>query len=343
VRDASSSALGDAVLAALHDDDFPLVVRPLDPLLADDPRAVANWFAAQQSVIERVLADYGAIMFRDFAIRSTADFAAVVEGYPSLPDGYVGGATPREVVAGRVFEATRLAASAPIVLHQEMAYLPRWPRKLAFYCHRAPDSGGETVLSSVRRFERGIEPRLRDAIAERGLLLMRNFRGGAEVPPGLEGVHRSWQEAFYTQHPAKAEADLAAMGLEHRWEDDGSLTTCFGAGGFVEHPVTGERHWFNSLIAHTLLPQTMGPTWQIYAETYRDGRPRPYEARFGDGGPIPLDDVVALCLVLDAKTITLPYRDGDVLMIDNILTFHGRNPYTGHRDVQVALLEQGSH
>ena len=247
------------------------------------------------------------------------------------------------MVAGRVFEATRLAASAPIVLHQEMAYLPRWPRKLAFYCHRAPDSGGETILSSVRRFERGIEPRLRDAIAERGLLLMRNFRGPAAAPLGLEGVHRSWQEAFYTQDAATAESALAAMGVDHNWEDDGSLTTSFGTGGFVAHPVTGKRHWFNSLIAHTLAPQTMGPPWQIYAEHYLDGRPQPYEARFGDGGLIPRDDVVALLPVLEAKIIALPYRDGDVLMLDNILTFHGRNPFTGHRDVQVALLEQGSH
>ena len=46
--------------------------------------------------------------------------------------------------------------------------------------------------------------------------------------------------------------------------------------------------------------------------------------------------------LLNDETIAVPWQNGDILMIDNILTFHGRNPYTGHRDVQVALLEEGA-
>ena len=54
-------------------------------------------------------------------------------------------------------------------------------------------------------------------------------------------VHRPWQEAFYTDDPKKAEADVEEMGLDYKWEDDGSLTAAFHHTGFMDHPVTGQR------------------------------------------------------------------------------------------------------
>jgi hypothetical protein len=35
----------------------------------------------------------------------------------------------------------------------------------------------------------------------------------------------------------------------------------------------------------------------------------------------------------------LPSQVGDVLLVDNLYTAHGPNPYTGSRDVQVALID----
>jgi hypothetical protein len=339
---STAPSLGDAVSGVPYHSGFPLIVRPVDPLLATDPAAAARWFAEHQDAIDHVLADYGAIMFRDFALHSTLEFAAAMECYPAPPGGYSGGATPREAVAGRVFEATRTPAESRIVLHQEMAYLPRWPRKLAFYCLHAPDTGGETLISSVRRFERGADPDFVQRIRERGLLTTRNFRSPGEVPEWMMSVHRSWQEAFYTEDPAKAERDIEDMGLDYKWEDDGSLTASFRHSGFMDHHVTGQRHWFNQLLSQTFTPHSLGERWPRYAEYYADGRPQPYGVRFGDGGAIPIEDVDAMMPLLNADTVAVPWQHGDILMIDNILTFHGRNSYTGHRDVQVALLEEGA-
>ncbi len=337
-----SSLLGDAVSAEKYSAGFPYVVRPVDPVLAAEPGAVAAWFSTHRKEIDLALANCGAMMFRGFAIRSTKDFAAAMAAYPSPPGGYSGGATPRKPIHGRVFEATSAAAEVNIILHQEMAYLPRWPLKLAFYCHDAPETGGETLVSSVRRFEREADPKILDAVAERGLLTTRNFRSPGPGPDWLHRAHRTWQEAFYTDDPARAEADIAEMGMAAHWEDDGSLTASFRAGGFTDHPVTGERHWFNQLVSQTMTPQALGDFWDTYADYYSDGRPQPYEVRYGDGGEIPLEDVVSLLPALNGGTVAIPYQNGDILLVDNILSFHGRNPYTGHRDVQVALLGQGT-
>jgi alpha-ketoglutarate-dependent taurine dioxygenase len=339
---AANARLGDAVTGVPWTAGWPLIVRPTDPTLRTDASAVARWFAEHQAEIDHVLADYGAIMFRDFALDTTLDFAAAMESYPAPPGGYSGGATPREAVAGRVFEATRTPADSTIVLHQEMAYLPRWPRKLAFYCLHAPDTGGETLISSVRRFERAADQRFIDQIRERGLLTTRNFRSPGPAPEWLMSVHRPWQEAFYTEDPAKAESDIEEMGLDYKWEDDGSLTASFRHDGFMDHHLTGQRHWFNQLLSQTFTPYSLGERWQRYADHYADGRPQPYGVRFGDGGAIPIEDVNAMMPLLNGETIAVPWQHADILMIDNILTFHGRNSYTGHRDVQVALLEEGA-
>ena len=142
-------------------------------------------------------------------------------------------------------------AESRIVLHQEMAYLPRWPRKLAFYCLHAPDTGGETLISSVRRFERAADPRFLDEIRERGLLTTRNFRSpgpGAGVdderPPSLAGslLHRG---------PGQGRARHRGDGPRLSMEDDGSLTASFRQTGFMDHHVTGQRHWFNQLLSQT--------------------------------------------------------------------------------------------
>lgn len=338
---SASAILGEDVACEVHLREFPLIVTPLDLRLGRDAGAVAAWFAFYRDRIELALAEYGAILFRDFAIHTTADFAATVEIYPAPPGGYSGGATPRNAISGRVFEATRTAANIRLMQHQEMAYLPRWPRKVAFWCNRASETGGETIMTSIRRFEPTIDGKLHAAVAERGLLYTRNFRGSGAFPKVLESFHRTWQDAFYTDDPAIAERSLAEMGMASRWENDGSLTALYRSEGFVRHSVTGNRHWFNQLASQTFTPLSIPDEWPAYAAHYGDGRPQPYDVRFGDGAKIPLDDVIALFPPMDAATVALPWRHGDLLMLDNVLTAHGRNPYTGHRDVQVALLENG--
>lgn len=331
-------ALGEEVNV---EERFPLLVTPRSQALADDPAAAAAWLAEYRDDVEELLVHFGAALLRGFAIRSTDDFANLVAHYPSPQNGYSGGATPRAAITGRVFEATKVPAPMHLMLHQEMAYLPNWPRKLAFYCKAAPESGGETIIGDVRRFEKMVDPALMAQVIERGVLYTRNFRAPGDFPAALESAHRTWHEAFYTDDPAVAENSIRGMGMEAQWMDDGSLTARYRASGFIDHPITGERRWFNHIASQTMTPQSLRDRWPIFAQTYAAGRPKPYDVRFGDGGQIPLDDVVALFPQLDEVTTANPWQAGDVLLIDNVQTFHGRNPYTGHRDVQVALIEEG--
>ena len=63
---------------------------------------------------------------------------------------------------------------------------------------------------------------------------------------------------------------------------------------------------------------------------------RSVEAVIGKGlqpWPTPIYDA------LEAQEIAFPWHSGDLLLIDNIAVAHGRNPFKGQRDVQVALFD----
>jgi hypothetical protein len=38
-------------------------------------------------------------------------------------------------------------------------------------------------------------------------------------------------------------------------------------------------------------------------------------------------------------TVSRPWREGDILLLDDIAVAHGRNPFEGWRDVRVALFD----
>ena len=42
--------------------------------------------------------------------------------------------------------------------------------------------------------------------------------------------------------------------------------------------------------------------------------------------------------ILDRLAVNVPYEHGDFMLLDNLYTGHGREPFTGKRDVQVGLM-----
>lgn len=324
-------------------DGFPLFIEPSDASLRTDPAHVAEWFAANRPAIDRLSTEAGAIVFRNFPITETRHFGAMIDTYDTPQFGYTAGATPRGTIEGKVFEATQAPPEFRIPLHQEMAYLPTYPTRLAFYCKTPSTTGGETIVGDMRKFERSLSPTFRQQVKERGVLYQRNFRSldwetGHAI---LDARHRPWMDAFDTTDPAVAEAACAEMGLTATWVD-GTLTTGYRGPGIVEHPDTGEDVWFNQLIPQSIVVEVVGEElMSAYDHHYQNGRPRPYEHRYGDGGEIDIADISESILLLEEATIAFPWQAGDVLLLDNYHAGHGRNPFTGTRDIQVALLGQG--
>lgn len=330
----------DVTITRYSSGRMPLFIQPRNDTLRGDTAQLVAWVTTHRTMLEDLLVQAGALVLRGFAVEDTTAFGRVVDCFAQTDFGYLAGASPRAQLAPRVFEATNAPAEAVLGMHQEMAYLPHYPAKIAFYCRMPSVTGGETFLADMRAVTKAITSDFLSAIEARGVLYTRNFRapGVSTGHPVLDAFHKTWTDAFSTQDTDKALADCTAMGLDGSWLADGSLSVAYRARGLVNHPVTDELLWFNQIATQTLNPQNTGERFQLYDRHYGRERPRPYLTTYGDGGAIPDAFVAALYPALQTHTIAFPWSHGDVLLIDNLQTAHGRNAYTGVRDVQVALL-----
>jgi len=320
------------------DSALPLFVRPADGAFATFEATLA-WFLDHRPVLDELVTLVGGVVLRGFPVHSAAEFSQLAAPYPEPEFGYAGGATPRKGIEGRAYEATQLPPEGYLHLHQEMSYLPRWPSKLAFFSMVPAESGGATIIGDMRRFTQLVPGAFYDRVKEKGIRYIRNFRSPDWSTGNLtaDKYHRPWTEAFNTTDPAVAERDITAMGMEFEWEGD-SLTVTNTSPGIITHPVTGDELWFNQLAGMAETTESIGAErMEINARVYAD-HPRPLTCRYGDGSPIDIDDIRSLYPRLHEVTVGFPWQHGDVMFIDNLNTAHGREPYTGKRDTQVALL-----
>lgn len=339
MKTISAAALRNVRWKPYDEYGLPLFVEPDSPNLTKDPKATLDWFGEHRERLEALLPEYGAVILRGFAVPDTATFNALIDCYPTDPNGYTAGLAPREKISGKVFETSKVPPDAKIILHQEMGYLPSYPKMVAFYCHTPSETGGCTTIGDMRRFETKLPPELAAGVRERGVLYRRNYRAPGEIKDPLRNLmHREWREVLHVQTKAEAEEACRHVGCEPVWEDDGSLSLLYRSSGFAEHPVTGRKTWFAQVHGMHFNAARLAQHYDLYMEAFPPGRPRPAEILYGDGSDIPEELVTPLYGILDDLAVNIPYRPGDVMLVDNIYTAHGREPFTGHRDVQVALL-----
>jgi alpha-ketoglutarate-dependent taurine dioxygenase len=101
--------------------------------------------------------------------------------------------------------------------------------------------------------------------------------------------------------------------------------------------LTGESVFFNQLQAHhirCLDPDVRESLLSLFSE-----EDLPRNVYYGDGSPIEDSAVDEIRQIYDEFTISFPWREKDILMVDNMLTAHGRNPFTGERKIMVAMGE----
>ena len=105
--------------------------------------------------------------------------------------------------------------------------------------------------------------------------------------------------------------------------------------------MTGEYSWINQAQHWHLAcldPATQDSLRAVFAE-----EDLPRTCYYGDGSAIPDSDMQAVCQVYRDAEISFPWQAGDILMVDNILTAHGRNPFSGQRKLLVAMGELRSY
>jgi alpha-ketoglutarate-dependent taurine dioxygenase len=161
-----------------------------------------------------------------------------------------------------------------------------------------------------------------------GWLLIRNYN---------EDIGASISDAFGTGEPGAVERYCGSHEIEFEWLPDGTLRTRQRRHAVVRHPLTGRRCWFNQiafLSQWTLAPEVREYLVDLYGE---DGLP--FDTRFGNGDPIGADVVELINATYEANTVREPWEAGDLLLVDNIRTAHGREAFAGPREVVVGMAD----
>ncbi len=317
----------------------PLWIEPSAEALRREPAAAALWMSEHKDQVEASLLSFGAVVMRGFAVPDTDDFAALMAPFATYAKGYTAGTSERKVIKGDVMESTRTAEHIYILLHQEMSYMPDNPRGLAFYCKSPSPVGGETVIGDMRGLLEALPQELGQRFIENGIRYVRNWRNRDLDDWRADPVyqHHSWQDRFASEDRALVGAQLRERGADFRWEDDGSLTFWTELPGITYHPVTGERLFFNQMIAQTKHRVMFGGK-QVHEGPYGDTFVRPHFVTFSDGTSLNDEAYMVIHNEMERRKVAFPWQAGDVMILENKFTAHGRHPYEGPRDIQVKLL-----
>jgi alpha-ketoglutarate-dependent taurine dioxygenase len=303
---------------------FPLALACDAPTGLD---AALEWIAANRQELVQKASLHGAVLFRGVPLTTAEDFDRFVAAFdlPNFPYEESLSNAVRVIKTPRVFTANEAPPTVTIFLHHEMAQTPIYPSKLFFFCEQPAESGGATPLcrSDV------LWTRLRAACPE----FARNSESKglkySNVMPSQNdpssGMGRSWQSTLRASTPEEAEARLTSLGYTWTWLEDGCLRATTPVLPAVRMLDDGRQTFFNQLIAAF--------------QGWKDERNDPSTAiTFGDGTPLDRDAVSVATRLGEELSFDVPWQRGDVALVDNFVTLHGRRSFTGTRKILASLI-----
>jgi alpha-ketoglutarate-dependent taurine dioxygenase len=309
----------------LNPQSLPLVVEP--KIGAQSLPELKNLVAGHRDFFQKQLLQVGALLFRGFQITAIDEFKDFVRHFSGRDFfNYAGGVSPRTALGTNVYTSTDYPPELPLDLHNELSYSKYYPQQLYFYCQTAPENSGETTLGDSRRILSRIDPKIVALFKEKNVLYERNLEAG-------RGTGYSWQDAFETDDKEEIEEHCQKIEADFKWRPHNRLKIRQICPATGRHPQTGEEVWFNQAHGfHTsgLEINTCSPDLGKEAE-YR------LNSYFGDGTPLCTLMLEHIRHVLRAEEVPHQWEAGDILVLDNMLTAHGRRPYSGQRKIVLVM------
>lgn len=302
---------------------LPLVIQP-----AVDGIDLIEWARNNREFIEARVLEYGAVLFRNFPIKSVEEFEAFIGSVSPGAIEYRFRASPRTRVSGNIYTSTDYPADQPIFPHNEHSYSPVFPLRIFLHCVTPAQEGGETPVGDGRRIFRRIPQPIVQRFVEKKVMYVRNYNDGFGLP---------WQTVFQTTRRDEVEDYCRRHGIEYEWKEGDRLRTRAVGPAVVRHPRTGEKVWFNHATffhVSTLPPDIRDGVLATFKE-----EDLPTNTYYGDGTPIEPEVLKQLRQAYLQELVVFPWQRGDILMVDNLLAVHARRPYVGPRKIVVGMAE----
>ncbi|KAI1177129.1 hypothetical protein F4777DRAFT_228207 [Nemania sp. FL0916] len=317
---------------------IPLALRPsrevTGDLNLDSIITTVKRLQSQDQLLTKQLALHGTLLFRGLPIHNADDFSQFAHAFGFKPHEIIGIVVDRPCLAPNVAPASEAPKEVLIHSHNESPQVPHAPGYIFLYGHRAPSRGGETPMSSSLELFRRVREEMPDFVAEladKGLLARITYKNARQYAGGSTLRQAFGKEIVDGDDRAtrrqKIEAQIAryGRGAHTTWEwldddDDGD------EGIVVTHrlPVIRTQPGTN-------LPTLFTGLASFYT------RPNATVQLYGDGTPIPDGYLKWLVEITEEIRVLHRWEQGDVLVYDNIIAQHGRQPWEGEQTDRVVM------
>lgn len=309
-----------------NNDTLPLIVKPVI-----DNISLIDWLNCNRDFLTNNLLKYGAILFREFNIDAPSEFEKF--GLAICKELFnENGEHPRETVSGKVYTPVFYPPDRKLLWHNENSFNHRFPLKIMFGCRQPAQQGGETPIVDSRKVFQLIDPKIREHFIEKQVMYVRNYG---------EGLGLEWQTVFQTESKAEVENKCQQNTINFEWKSGNCLRTFSVRPAVIKHPKIGDLSWFNQ--AQHWHPACLDTITRESIFTSFKPEDLPRNCYYGDGTPIEDSVMEEICGVYQQLEVTFPWQKGDVLLLDNILAAHARNPFVGERKLLVAMGDMTSY
>jgi len=287
---------------------------------------------------------HGAVIFRNFEMTKTqpgfVNFYEKLGMNPCLDPLHSVSARPTiEGKGTAVYEAVNKESRKNffIGMHNEFVGT-RAPRAAAFVCFKAANEGGEFLIADGRQIFKDLKPDLLERLYKRSIrysVMELPFFGWVDKLPeflqgGVMGAIKGAASAAIN-----AKVDFSVELLEQQGGYDNTRLLQARAPSqppVVLHPVSGEPTWFCNVHSHSSILRKQRES--LYgAEKFEDGASQinKSDMYYGDDGDLSADDLTHLDDITTKNIQYVKMTEGDVVLLDNYKTMHGRNVFDGVR------------
>lgn len=294
-----------------------------------------EWLPAHRGEFANAFDNQGAVLFRGFAITTAEEYAAVLEAAGLQRRRYIAGNNPRTSVAENVYLSTTYPPSWRITLHSEMSHLQKWPQFISLFCKVPPQKGGETPLALTQEIIERVPERVLKKLNDKKVTYVQRMSANKETFT----FGRTWKEVFETENPQLVEKFCGDNQIQFRWEGS-VLVSEFTRPATAVHPRLGKEVWFNQ--AEQWHYSNIELETRKFLEKKVGLGNFPHHSRYGDGEEFDVADLEAIRGAYDQSSHRFGWQRGDVLVFDNLRLAHGRDTYSGPREVFFIMGDRAS-
>jgi len=291
------------------------------------------------SELKAVLSSTGHIRFRGLNLSNAQELESKYGHFIGTPMKYKGGSEFRDNLGStkRVLEAGYIPPYINLAQHNEMAYTDQWPQLFALGCieNTLPSHQGITPICDNKKLTEHLPTDLYDKYMDLGVRYMRtqiDMDKMEEIAEEKRKEYTPWQKTFMTECKEDVERECERNGYKYRWNEDGSLYYEYVRPSFVRHPEHGDICLFNTL---------NGVDW--YDTGKLELKKRPYWNQWGNGQDFNETEKRTMRGLYEEFTMGDTWKSGDLLLLDNFYTTHGRTPFNpkdGKRVIGVMMGNQ---